>query len=321
MPPTIVTPFSEEIAVSNQGLLQRIGPSGGQPDPQMFKEGQDILNEYIRMRAREDGFMRRIIPEQQITDADLTRMPHTDKPVVVIDKEPDSPGAYSVPFGTAPRGRYIWGPRAMVVFDRLETYRFQKDVAELHTYNMDLRQIISDNSLKDLLGEEDGKCVETIDSMLLGPNTPIPEVGGVPLWVTIPGGVTRETLAESMKVMPRTQNRLSPATILINNITIWDIVKWGRDEIGGDIAEDLIQNGFAERTFMGCRWLITIKRDLVPDNTIYMFAPPKWLGVFLIYEDTTMWMKREAFMLEWFAYESIGVLFGNVAALAKVQFT
>jgi hypothetical protein len=288
-------------------------------DPRVVKEAQDAINDYTRMQMREDGFTRRVIPPVTITNDELDRQVDTDKPVKVIDKEPDSPAAISVPFATLPLNRYIRGPRYRVMFDRILTPKFVKDVDELRTWDMDIRQILSDNSIKDMLAEEDGKFILTINTILLGKGTIIPETG-VAQYVGIAGGVTRDTLAEAMKVMPRTPRRLNVATVLINHVTIWDVVKFGRDEVGGDLSQDLFRTGFTLRELMGVRFIVTIKRDLVPDNTIYMFAAPKFLGKFFVLEDTTMYIDRKAFMLEFFAYESIGCAIANVAAVARVDF-
>jgi hypothetical protein len=284
------------------------------------KQAQDAVNEYVRVRIREDGFWRRILPPVQITNDELDRQVDTDKPVKVVDKEPESPAAASIPFATLPFNRYIRGPRFRVMFARIVTPRFTKDVDELRTYDMDIRQVLSDNSIKDMLAEEDGKAIATIDGLLLGANVVIPELG-VPLHRTIAGGVTRDNLAEAMKTLPKSPNHLNTATVLINNVTIWEIVKFGRDEVGGDLSEELLRTGFAEREFLGARFIITIKRDLVPDNTIYMFAEPKFLGKFYTLEDTTMYIDRKAYMLEFFAYETIGSSIANVAAIGRVDFT
>jgi hypothetical protein len=72
---------------------------------------------------------------------------------------------------------------------------------------------------------------------------------------------------------------------------------------------------------MGVRWIITIKRDLCPDGSVFLFADPKFLGKFLVLEDTTMYVDRKAYMLEFFAYESLGLCIANVAAVGRVDFT
>ena len=288
-------------------------------DSSMRKEATDAINDYTRVKMREDGYWRRILPPVTITNDQLDRQVDTDKPVKVVDMEPGSPAAVSVPFGSMPINQYIKAPRYRVMFDRILTPKFTKDADELRTYDMDIRQILSDNSIKDMLAEEDGKATLTLNTILLGQNVVVPATG-VAQWVSISGGITRDTVAEAMKVLPRTPSHLNVATILINNVSIWDIVKWGRDEVGGDLSEEILKTGFAERELLGVRWIITIKRDLVPDSTIFLFAEPKFMGKFYVLEDTTMYIDRRAFMLEFFAYESIGSSVANIAAVGRVDF-
>jgi len=287
--------------------------------PDMVKQAQDTVTEFTRVKMREDGFWRKILPPLNISNDELDRQVDTDKPVRVVDKEPDSPAAASIPFGTLPMNEYILGPRYRVMFDRIVTPRFTKDVDELRTWDMDIRQVISDNSIKDMLAEEDGKAILAVNSLLVAQDTVLP-LTGVAQWRAIDGGITRETWAESLKTLPRTPMHLEASTCLINNVTVKDIYKWGRDEIGGDLAEEILQNGFAERNLMGCRVLITIKRDLVPDSTQFQFAEPTKLGKFFVLEDSTMYIDRKAYMLEFFAYETIGSAIGNLAAIGRTDF-
>ena len=285
----------------------------------MEKQASDAVNDYIRVKMREDGFHRRILPPVQITNDELDRQVDTDKPVKVVDKEPNSPAAISVPFATQPVNRYIRGPRFRVMFDRIMTPRFTKDIDELRTYDMDIRQILSDNSIKDMLAEEDGKFIAVCNLLLVSQGAVVPETASVQ-WQNIGGGITRDTVAEAMKILPSTPNHLNPSTILINNVSIWDVVKWGRDEAGGDLSQDLLEKGFAEREIMGVRWIVTIKRDLVPDGSIFQYAEPKYLGKFYVLEDTTMYIDRKAFMLEFYAYESVGSCIANVAGVGRADF-
>ena len=286
----------------------------------MTKDAQDAVNDYIRVRMREDGFHRRILPPVQITNDELDRQVDTDKPVKVVDKEPNSPGAISVPFATQPINRYIKGPRFRVMFDRILTPRFTKDIDELRTYDMDIRQILSDNSIKDMLAEEDGKFILVCNTLLGGAAGAVVTETGSIQWQNVGGGVTRDSVAEAMKIMPSTPNHLNPAIALVNNVTIWDVVKWGQDEVGGDLSQELMTRGFAEREIMGVSWIVTIKRDLVPDGSMYQFAEPKFLGKFYTLEDVVMYIKREAFMLEFFSYESIGSAIANIAGVARADF-
>jgi hypothetical protein len=304
--------------VLNDAVLNQLTSS----DDRMEKSAKAAITDYTRTKMREDGFARRILPPETVTDADLDRQVDTAKPVIIIDREPDSPAAQSVPFATLPNNRYIQGDRYRVMFDRIETPRYTSDINALRTYDMDIRKILADNSIKDMLAEEDGKFISVCDQIAGTVDVANADSGGVHYKkiVDATGPITRESLAASMKTMPRLKGRLTPEKTLVNNITIWDIVAFGRDELGGDLAQDLLLNGFSERVMLGVTWLITIKVELVADNTMYHFAAPKYLGKFFILEDATMFIKREAFMLEFYAYESIGCTIGNITGVTKTLF-
>jgi hypothetical protein len=286
----------------------------------MEKTAIDAVNDFTRTKMREDGFYRRIMPPLQISNDELDRQVDTDKPVKIVDKEPDSPAAISIPFATLPVNLYIRGPRYRVMFDRIVTPRFTKDVDELRTYVMDIRQVLSDNAIKDMLAEEDSKFLAAVDLAIGAAGVNVP-TSGVPQHENIVGGVTRDTVVEALKIMPKTPSHLEVNTILVNNVTIKEIMKWGRDEAGGDFSQDTLKNGWSEAELLNCRWIITIKRDLVADDSIYMFADPKFIGKNYLLEDTTMYIKREAYMLEFFAYETCGGTIGHTSGIARANFT
>ncbi len=288
--------------------------------PGLEKKATDAVNNFTRTTMREDSFQRKIMEPVSITNDELDRQVDTDLPVKVIDKEPGSPAAISVPFANLPINMYIKAPRYRVQFDRILTPRFTKDVDELRTYVMDIRQVLSDNALKDMLAEEDSKFLAAVNTAI-GSKDVVQPLAGTALYQGIVGGITRETVVDALKIMNRTPFRLESHTCLTNFVTWKEFMKWGRDEMGGDLSQDVIKNGMTEEEFLGKRWIVTIKRDLVPDDTIYMFADPKFIGKSFLLEDTTMFIKREAFMLEFFAYETLGGAIGHIGGLARVDFS
>jgi len=301
------------VQVLNEDLYSQLETPG------MVKNALDAVNEFTRTRVREDGFYRKILPAVQVANDELDRQVDTDKPVIVVDKEPGSPAAISIPFATLPISVYIRGPRYRVQFDRIVTPRFVKDIEELRTWQMDIRQVLSDNAIKDILAEEDSKFLTAVNTALLGADTVVP-ASGVIQWETIFGGITRDTVQEAFKIMPKTPSHLEVNTVLVNNVTIREIMKWGRDEIGGDYSQDLLKNGWSEIDFMNAKWIISIKRDLIPDDTMFFFADPRFIGKSYLLEDTTMHVKREAYMLEFFCYETLSGSIGHTGGLARADF-
>ena len=305
----------EEVKLANNELLNKLGSHDGA----MVKQAVDAVNDFTRTKMREDGFYRRILPPLPIGNDELDRQDDTDDPVKIVDREPDSPAAISIPFATLPTNLYIKADRYRVTFARITTSRFTKDVDQLRTWVMDIRQVLSDNSIKDMLAEEDSKFVSAVDTAMVGADVVVP-TSGVAQWQTISGGITRDTFADSLKVMPATPSNLEVHTILLNQLTVKELMKFGRDEMGGDASQDIMLNGWTKTELFGKTLIITIKKGLVPNNTFYMFADPKFIGKSYVLEDTTMFVERKAFMLEFFAYETIGGSIGHTSGLARIDF-
>ena len=305
---------TSESQLLNETLFEQLSTPG------MEKTAVDAINDFTRTKMREDGFLRRILPPLQISNDELDRQVDTDKPVKVVDKEPDSPASISVPFATLPQNVYIRGPRYRVHFHRIVSPRFTKDVDELRTYSMDIRQVLSDNAIKDMLAEEDGKFIAAVDSCV-GAVDSTPATSGTVQHDTLGGVISRDTIAQMMKILPRTPSRLETQTVLVNNLLVKELMKFDRTVAGGDLSQDMLLKGWSEGEIHGAKLVVTIKQDLVGDNDAYLFADPKIIGKFFMIEDTTMYVKREAYMLEFFAYETIGATIGNTSGVAKAVFT
>ena len=305
----------EESQAVNAALFEKLASR----DPVMEKDAIDVVNDFTRTRMREDSYFRRLMPPTPITNDELDRQVTTDKPIKVVDKEPDSPAAISVPFATLPMNLYIRGPRYLVMLERIVTPRFTKDTDELRTWIMDIRQVLSDNAIKDMLAEEDSKYTVAFNTALCGQGVTVPTSGTIQ-WVKMGGGLTRDSVCDMLKIMPSTPSHLETKTCVLNNITVKDLMKWGRTEMGGDLSQDVMKNGWTLQEFAGVSWMVTIKWELVPTGTVMMTADPKFVGKHFTLEDTTMYIRREAYMLEFFAYETNGATLGHTSGLARADF-
>jgi hypothetical protein len=305
----------EETALINETVYDCLN-SG---DPARQKQAASAVQEFVRDSVREDSFAEQILPSIPCANDELTRVTWTDKPMVIIDKEPSSPAAVTVPYRTLPMNYYIRGSRFMISMNRVMTRRFTKDVDEFRTWIMDIRQVISDNAIKDMLAERDSKFLSCVDMLLVGPGVTVPH-SGVVQHQELNGGINRNNLWRMLEIMPSTNSNFEVQTCLINNITIKRICAFGRNEMGGDVAQDIMKDGWSMQVFMGKRWIVTIKKSLVPNNRVYMFAEPRCTGRSIELESTTMHIHREAFFIEFFAYWNGGGAIANTNSVAAADF-
>jgi hypothetical protein len=283
------------------------------------KRAENALTAYTRTKMREGSYMDRVITPQKITFADCDRQMNTELPVFIVDKENDIPPAMTVSFGASPNDIVITAPKYQVVFNRILTYRYTKDIAELGMYHMDVRQVISDNSIRELLAEKDGRWMSAFTSAIGSIDVTHP-LANAPLYKSQSGGLTRIGAVESLKGMSRTIWNLASETCLTNMVTWMEFMKWGRDEVGGDMAQQAVKDGTIEaENFLGRRWIVTIKRGQVPDDAVCQFANEKFLGKNLTLEEPTMFMKREAFFIEYFFYAAYGGAYGHIGGLFRTD--
>ena len=294
-------------------------------DRDNVKMAQDAATDYTRIQIREESFAFKIQVPEKATDDMLDRA-LDERLQIIWEIEPDSPAAKWVPLQTVPDGEYITGSRYIIPFARVLTPKFVKDIDELRTTRQDIRKILTDNSIKDALAEIDSKWISTVNSIVF--NAPAAGdanfVTGKVQWQDFTDGLTRESFAEAKKLLPRGnvngKFRMRNYICLMNDVTAQDWLKLDRNAVGGDLAQEFFKNGLTTDTFFGVKSIFTIKADLVPDNYVYFFAAPEFLGKCFYLTDWTMYMKKEAYFIEMFSYWLGGFAFGNVAAMAVARF-
>ena len=325
--------------LANQELIDGLLSDKGSS---MQKEAAETADSYLRDALYEKGFMRKIQPMVSVGKEDLDQQIDTDKPVIICEKEVATEAAYSIPFGTLPIGAYIKGRKFRVMFDRIASRRYRIDVDQLLTYKMDIRKMFEDLLLKKIQEEEDRKYLLAANMIVttksdagntvLGKanftdvNTPayqndnvIDDRIGITRNILL-GTMDRDSLTEMSKGLPNTENSLNPSIALTNNITIRDVCKLSREEIGGDMAQELFVKGYSDQEIAGMKWIVTIKKDLVPTNVVYQFASPKFLGKAFSLRDVALSSKSEDMFIEFYAWESIGATIQNGAAICRSTF-
>lgn len=289
----------------------------GNDESSVLKAAADTTD-YLRIFMREEGIARSVLTPKPTSWQELDRAVDTELPFKVEFKEPFNPPAMTVPFGTQPTETSLFHPRYPIYFSRLVSPRIKKDVALLMTTPHDVRQIATDNMVKDMLAEEDNKFFGVLNTILGTIDVASLYVPGATMYRTITG-FNRQSIIDGKTTMMKTLYQVPPTRAVCNNVT-WTMVEgFQRDEFGGDTSEDLFLNGNTLKKWLGLDWKVTIKRFLVPDYKIYYFGPENMLGRFRTLEDVTLWAKKENFMLDFFLYAMYGISIGHAGAFAAVQ--
>lgn len=303
-----------DIRTRNNAFLDSLETPGHE------KRAVDAANLFTRTQVREDGFYRKILDPIYLTNDELDPLPDSDRMSKVVDMEPGQPAARTIPFATAPDQEFIRVPRYVVRGSRVVGPHFVADVDLLRTYRIDIRQVLSDNSLKDILAEEDDKLISTANSIMGGARGATVAATGSVQWDEIPGGITRESYEDSLKILPSTPSHLETAVSIINNVTLREFMKWGRDEMGGDKSQDVLFDGWTAEQIGKNKLIVTIKRNLVADDTMFQFGHQDFLGKSFIFTDVTLYIKKEGPMIGYHHYETIGGTL-IVTGVARADYT
>ena len=311
---------TQNIPLLNSSVLDALDAGTGEG----LNKVAQVASDYTRTQIREDSFAFKILPPEKIDNSRLRR-DLTEDLGVIENIEPDSPGAKWVPLETVPDGEYITGSRYLIPFARVLTRKMTKDIDELRTYDYDIRKILTDNSIKDGLAKIDEKFIQTVNSIVFncdaeGRNNITHKIQ---LWDTTER-LNRESWTEASKMLPRPnpdgkfvcRNYIA----LMNDVTARDVLKLNRNEVGGDLAQKNWIEGLTTDTIEGIKIITTIKSNIVPENYVYFFAEPSFLGHCYYLTDWTMFLKKEAFFIEFFSYWLGGFGFGNVAGMALARF-
>lgn len=309
-------------------------------------EGKEKLAEYggtyIRDRLREVSFARKILPPQQITRTDCQRSVNHDTLVKIIDIEPKSK-AMSITFRGQPTARFIRGERAEMAFFTISSEIFQKTEQELLAYEMPITKIIEENSVKDIQEIEDREFTSHIESAVQA--LQLEANGNVATQLTASqlagagcaefsirkGELARARLTDDATVMPIQRpdvvalrkmlngNRLQAERMLMTEVDFDDVLGWTVEDMGDRIQSETTVDGYKYNTLLGLPYIRTIKTDILRPGNVYIFTKPEFFGRFYILNNTKFYIDKIANMITFQAWEDIGMLVGNIAAVRKLE--
>ena len=290
----------------NQQFLDKINAG-------MEKEAGAAMSAFVRQKLREEGFTRKILTPQTITSADIDRG-LDDQPRVIVEKEPDSVAA-SISLSANGEIRYFKGSRYEVPFYKIESDTFKKSKYELATYRTDIRQILQDNSVKDMQKEEDVNFWSSVTAITTAQSNHVDNyTAGVNFGVRSLMDVV-EKLADNFQ---KPGKILMPYKLYLKLISRKSVVI-------GDIATSDLFRGGDQTNFYGFDLIVTNKSDILTSGAaagdqVGIFAPEQYLGQFYALQEPTVFLKTEKDMVEFSAYEAIGIGIGNVNGMYTADF-
>lgn len=299
-------------------------------DKGMTKEASAAMSAFVRQKLREDGFTRKIFTPVMVNSSDLDRG-LDDQPRVIIEKEPDSVAA-TIDLSGKSELRYFKGTRYEVGFSKIESAEFTKSKFELATYKTDIRQILQENSVKDIQKAEDSNFVSALGSIFNARNTGTSgdfpqETAQKPYLTDLSLTGTRVTDKVMQLVQFLVDDFQKPGKVLMSHQLYLAILREPATQLGDATAARHFDTGSMEG-FYGLDIVTSNKSDILSSdfldgtavsrtnkgNLVVAFAPEEYLGQFYSLQEPTVFLKAEADMISFRTYEAVGVGIGNTKA-------
>lgn len=271
----------------------------------LTKEAGAAMSAFVRLKLREESFARKILTPQSVTAADLDRG-LDDQPQIIVEKEIDSVAA-SISLSGNNEVRYFQGARYPVNFYKIESPTFKKSKYELATYRTDIRQILQDNSVKDLHKQEDVNFWNALNVIAAN------GANGNPVYDETTG-FSPETLMTQIAKLAGFEQK--PGKVLMPMSLYLKLLGTPATTIGDLAATEHFRGGPMDG-FYGFELIPTIKHSILTSaygdgTSVAVFAPENYLGQYYTLEDATVFLKAEKDMIEFTTYESVGMGIGNV---------
>jgi hypothetical protein len=281
-----------------------------------------VAQAYVRDKLRENSFMRKILPPQTVTKADLQVSVNHDTLIYIDEIEPNS-RAMSMTFRGQPTGRYIKGERYEIPMFTISSERFEKTEQELLAYRMPITKVIEDNSVKDIQEVEDYRGLVHVEAAVQSTGRIVrgqqaqDDASASGTGSGFRGRIQRDDFIQLFKQLDGTRRRLE--RVLINESDWDDVMAWTIEDFGNDVQSKVVVDGYTMDKLMGRMFIRTVKTDILQSGNIYGFTSPEWLGKFLILNQTKFYIDKVANLIMWQAWEDIGMGIGNVASIAKLE--
>lgn len=308
-------------------------------------EGKDKIAEfggtYIRDRLREVSFARKIVPPTPVQRTELQRSVNHDTLVKIVDIEPNSK-AMSMSFRGQPTARFIRAPRFEIPFFTISSEKFEKTEQELLAYEMPITKIIEENSVKDIQAIEDRQFLIYVEACVQGYqmdanggtvkkyNKTTFKAAGVVASSVVKGDGALASSTDDFVVHPCLKTDfiklkqllhrrfLRAERILLTEPDYDNFSAWTITDVW-NIAAETATEGWKSNTVVGLKIIRTIKTDILREGNIYCFTAPEFFGRFYVLNQTKFYIDKIANLITWQSWEDIGMGFGNVASVVKME--
>lgn len=288
----------------------------------MVKQASLPGTTYFRTRIRENAVYRKLLPPVQVTADDFDYNELSDLPSMIVELDFNSEGAQMVSFEAPTTGATFNGRKIRMEFNRIMTRKYHIDKIRLTGYKMPLLDMLYDLMLKDIMDVEDEAWAEANQSIVGNWDDQAAQIAEFGVRRAIYQPFDRTGFAYAQDGMALTKGKLKVSKSIMHEILYNKMSIFGRDAIGGDMAQDMLFDGVRYQKLNGMDVLVTSKETVCDYYDQWIFTEPEFYGKSYTYEDVKMVTDtKDDIELTFFAHECIGGVIANRAGVAKITYT
>lgn len=282
-------------------------------DPTMRKEAEERSQAYLKLRVYEDSFLSRIIPPKPISPSQCDRT--LEGPTLlrkIIDKEYTDVAATVMDFRGKGDYKFVETDQYAVDFHKIESEEFHITEGELRAKEQPVQSLIKHHTAREIQEVMDSTFITAVEAILTANPTQEIDVSDD---IILPRNITRlRNLLDG-----RTSFPLTAATLLMSQAQFNNVDTWPQAGVDNGMSQDYWRDGYRYDSLFRLRCVKTIKTNLVPENVVYAFVAPEYLGHHLTFNDDRFQIKTEWDDIAWKAWKTHGAAIGNNFGVVKMN--
>jgi len=282
-------------------------------DPSMLKEAEERSQAYLKLRVYEDSFLSRIIPPKPISPSQCDRT--VDSPTLlrkIIDKEFTDVTATTMDFRGAGDFQFVETEQYPVDFYKIESPEFHITEGELRAKEQPIQSLIKHHTARHIQERMDSVFIDAVEAILTAnPSQAITDTSDI----ILPKNLTnlRNVIDGRSDGFPQVC-----ATLLMTQAQYNNIATWPQTGVDNGMGAEFWRDGYMYDKVLNLRVVKTIKANLIPNNVVYAFVAPEFLGHHLTFNDDRFQIRTEWDDISWKAWKTHGAAIGNNYGVAKL---
>jgi len=298
-------------------------------DKEFVKEAEAAGTLFVQDFIRENGFARKCVTTRPVSASELVEVDFTDQPALIVHNDVDT-NAMTVPIRGRGNYRFYDTKKFYVFFEKVVSEKVRKTQLEMMSNSVNYKEIFKKRIAEAMYKVEDmtviagaEKCIKDERDASDKAKTTVDNDNYTKSKQSIDfkAGVTldKDSLVTFFKLP--TQNKTKIEKVLLTESLLQEIIRMSMLEVGDSKVSEFWEKGVDNvKQFWGKQIVTTIKNEVVPDNTMFGFAPGELYGWLFILRDHTTYMEvdRDIWTLDSDALISHAI--GNTKGVYKATF-